>query len=219
MSYNKGLETRNKIIQTAKILFYEKGFKKTRVTEICEITGVKGGTLTYYFNTKRDIVKALYGELLIQCDDFLEEHIQQKISPFEKSVIASFLFNLAVFRNENTVHFHHEVNLEESAGEYIVPHLKSIYHSFNLELKLNMNDEDTQEILLADAGMRRELTLHFINKNGYVINEEKVLSFARKEHIFMGRLFLVDDEKMEKNVVAARTFSKDYDHSGIKLLI
>ncbi|MEG0377462.1 MAG: TetR/AcrR family transcriptional regulator [Eubacterium sp.] len=219
MGYDKGLKTRDKIIEISKELFYEKGFKKTRVTEICEISEVKGGTLTYYFNTKKDIVNTLYGELLVQCDTFVEQNTEASASSFEKGVIAGFLFNLAVFKNKKTVHFHHEVNLDASASEYIAPHLKKMYTRFNLELNLNLNEEDNDEILLADAGMRRELTLYFIKQKGYTIKESDIILFAQKEYLFMGRLFLVEPQSMEKNIAVAKDFIKNHDLSAIKLLL
>ena len=47
--YKKGIESKNKIYQSAKKMFYEYGYKKTTIEKIAEDADVPVGLVTYYF--------------------------------------------------------------------------------------------------------------------------------------------------------------------------
>lgn len=52
-------DTRQKILDTAKMLFNEQGFNVVSTGEIAEAVGISKGNLTYYFKKKEDIIEAL----------------------------------------------------------------------------------------------------------------------------------------------------------------
>ncbi|MBC3795568.1 TetR/AcrR family transcriptional regulator [Acetobacterium tundrae] len=60
--YEKGVQTRNHLYQTAKQLFYTQGYEKTRIKDIVETAGMPIGLFTYYFKTKDNIVHEIYSE-------------------------------------------------------------------------------------------------------------------------------------------------------------
>ncbi|MEG1620197.1 MAG: TetR/AcrR family transcriptional regulator, partial [Eubacterium sp.] len=62
-SSDKGIRTKNKIIQIAKSEFYNKGFAKTSIKKICEQVDIRTGTFAYYFKTKDDLLKEIYSDL------------------------------------------------------------------------------------------------------------------------------------------------------------
>ena len=51
----KGDFAENKIIESAKKLFYEKGLNKTTVAQITTLAGVNNGLFTYYFGSKSNL--------------------------------------------------------------------------------------------------------------------------------------------------------------------
>ena len=55
-------DTRQLILNTARVLFNEKGFNSVSLREIAETIGISKGNLTYYFNKKEDIIEALIAE-------------------------------------------------------------------------------------------------------------------------------------------------------------
>ena len=57
------LETKKKLLETAKILIQEKGLVNTSITEITRKCGVASGTFYTYFKRKEDVVFALSREL------------------------------------------------------------------------------------------------------------------------------------------------------------
>ena len=52
-------DTRQKILETAKMLFNEQGFNVVSTGDIAEALGISKGNLTYYFKRKEDIMEAL----------------------------------------------------------------------------------------------------------------------------------------------------------------
>lgn len=57
------LETKKKLLDTAKRIIYEKGLVNTSVAEITKACGVSNGTFYTYFKRKEDIIFALSGEI------------------------------------------------------------------------------------------------------------------------------------------------------------
>ena len=55
-------DTRQLILNTARVLFNDKGFNSVSLREIAETIGISKGNLTYYFNKKEDIIEALIAE-------------------------------------------------------------------------------------------------------------------------------------------------------------
>lgn len=55
----RAVETRNKIIQAAKVLIAEKGFEDTSIDDIVKEAGVSTGSFYTYFKKKEDVVEEL----------------------------------------------------------------------------------------------------------------------------------------------------------------
>ena len=60
--------TKEKIIQAAIELFNQFGLVNVRIQDIAQSAGISPGNLTYHFNTKSDLVKGVYKEMLKALD-------------------------------------------------------------------------------------------------------------------------------------------------------
>lgn len=70
---NKGIKTKEKILQEAYFLFAEKGFKAVTMTDICEKTGLsRGGLYRYYSGTEQIFSEIISKEYVIS--DRIEKH-------------------------------------------------------------------------------------------------------------------------------------------------
>lgn len=65
----KGEKTRTEIVETAKALFYQKGYHHTSFTDIVDAAGILRGNIYHYFKTKDDILAAV---------------VEQRLSEFRK---------------------------------------------------------------------------------------------------------------------------------------
>ena len=57
-------ERRSELITTARKLFFTKGYEQTTVSDIVKAIGVAQGTFYYYFESKKDVLDAIFEELI-----------------------------------------------------------------------------------------------------------------------------------------------------------
>jgi AcrR family transcriptional regulator len=60
-------QTRDRLVEAARVLFWEQGYTATGIADILESAGVRSGSLYYFFPTKEDLLLAVleqYKELL-----------------------------------------------------------------------------------------------------------------------------------------------------------
>lgn len=67
--YAISIETRQRVLEVCKQLFYEKGYKQTTYAEICRTANVHPGTITYHFGNKKNLASLLLKEIM---NDFNE---------------------------------------------------------------------------------------------------------------------------------------------------
>lgn len=56
-------ERKQDIINTARNLFFEKGYDKTTITDICNDLSISQGLIYHYFNSKTDILYSVFDEI------------------------------------------------------------------------------------------------------------------------------------------------------------
>src|SRR4051812_40619562 len=74
------------VVNHAKKLFIEKGYRNTSIQEILEDSGISRGTFYNYFPSKSELFKAVY-------DSFLEEYHQQR----DELIIGRDLSDIDIF--------------------------------------------------------------------------------------------------------------------------
>ena len=77
--------TREKIINTAWKLFYEKGFGETTINDILREADISKGTFYYYFRSKDDLLGTL-SEILDREYERLEGEEPEGLSCFDKLI-------------------------------------------------------------------------------------------------------------------------------------
>jgi len=81
-------EKKQRIISSAKHLIHRQGYHQTALADIAEHSGVSIGNIYYYFNTKKEIVKAIIDE---RTDKFLALTQQWEKDPNPKKRLLAFL--------------------------------------------------------------------------------------------------------------------------------
>lgn len=74
------METKEKILQTAKELFNERGLDSTSAKNVAAEMNISDGNLRYHFRTKEDLVYALYMQLVEAFDAQLSQYEQMNFS-------------------------------------------------------------------------------------------------------------------------------------------
>ncbi|HEY5556304.1 TetR/AcrR family transcriptional regulator [Acetobacterium sp.] len=163
--YEKGIQTRNHLYQTAKQLFYTKGYEKTKIKDIVETADTPIGLFTYYFKTKDKIVNEIYWEYYKQIDTCLNE---LKIDGLENSIlrhaVLSRIYFDRILNNENNRRFYYEILKKASnyriAGDFI----RNTYRRYIDEYHLVVSEKEFDNFLFIDFGGRREYFLNFFEK-------------------------------------------------------
>lgn len=77
-NYENGLDTKEKILYTAKTLFYEKGYEATTFREISGRAGVNQGLIVYHYKTKARLANAVFREYIKVSMQSVEKYFSEK---------------------------------------------------------------------------------------------------------------------------------------------
>lgn len=213
--YKKGLETQMNILNTAKQLFYKKGFFATSIKEICSIVGISSGTFAYYFKTKETLIDAIYSDLLLKCTMYVTSKADRKMNSLEKNCFISYLYYPIIFEDEHTIRFHQEVLSFESPSAYTHQVVYRFFDQIVKDFHLNMGKEELDYIAYAEYGVRRELTLQFIKNR----TAEDIRSIVDYMFIIRSRLYKIDENIVRGYIAEARKFAEETNTQHIHLLI
>lgn len=75
---------KEEIVQTAKRLFVERGYKRTQIKDIVGAVGVAQGLFYYYFKSKEDVMEAVAAEYGTKIFCRIRELVNQDISAIQK---------------------------------------------------------------------------------------------------------------------------------------
>ncbi|MBQ5320034.1 MAG: TetR/AcrR family transcriptional regulator [Oscillospiraceae bacterium] len=70
-------ETRDKLIQSAKAEFMDKGYNKASLRSICANAGVTTGALYFFFKDKADLYKAIVGKPVDELFEIMQAHFDE----------------------------------------------------------------------------------------------------------------------------------------------
>lgn len=140
MSDEKNLNLEDRILETAKSVFMEKGYSDTSMSEIAERVGINRPGLHYYFRTKDKMFHAVFGAIVQTLVPQFQEILCQKDLPFAERIgkiidvyyrmllqnpyLPLFVlreihrdmnFMLAAFHNQRVLHFFEELKKELQA--------------------------------------------------------------------------------------------------------
>ncbi len=101
-NYSNGLATKNRILDVCRDLFINFGYKDTPFGEICRISEVNPGSISYHFGSKRNIASIIYKETMHHLNEraaqlFTEEDSLQQIM-IALGIHISLLFDYPKYR-------------------------------------------------------------------------------------------------------------------------
>lgn len=212
---NKGILTKQKILQVAKELYYQKGYCAITVQDICKQADIGFGTFTYYFTTKESLVSEIYSELLVKAYAYANYLAKRPMNHLERNVIATFLYYNTIYKDEQNLKFHYDVFNKISNDIFPMKNLKRIYMGFVRDFNLDIDDKELLQISTAELGVRRQLTLEYIDNRMFDSPLELVITIYK----MMGRLFIIDESIINEYISRAVEFLKKNDLSRIKFLV
>jgi len=147
--YTRGIETYNKIITSAKILFYNQGYQNTTFRQLSAETGIHLGQFTYYFKSKDNLAGRIYSEVRSKTYDIFKDKYGEYLDP-QKCIVLNLTLDILLltankkygaffyeFSKGNTYKEYQSNLVEDSIRFYPAPD-KSLYEEPKHRLHLNM---------------------------------------------------------------------------------
>lgn len=136
--YDNGLETKEHILDCCRILFYEKGYKKTTFKEISSVTGINQGSIYYHFKKKENIGKSIFTEMMRQGYDIAEQLIGESCTPLERYILADYIYWHFFFKDPCFRLFSVEFNIENTMT------IEEFYHDLFEYIHLPLPEKNFQ---------------------------------------------------------------------------
>ncbi|AFA48134.1 TetR/AcrR family transcriptional regulator [Acetobacterium woodii] len=181
--YKVGKETKEKIYETSKTLFYEYGYTNTTCLKIAKESGANVGLINYYYGSKGGLGIDVYNEIMSSYKARVTEKLAElgiETSLLLQTAVEMRLINNNIRINKNFSRFYYDLlsenviykeqsvmtdfyrNLAESCGLN--------YSEFEIAFITYTNMGATQGSNLAyDAGLIDCSSLDFVNANIYLL--------------------------------------------------
>ena len=231
--YEKGIDTRKKIIAEAKIMFKEQGYDKMRISALCRNLNIQLGNFTYYFKTKTDLISEIYAEHLIRSFQTVKtafekssknsfsnkriETVTPSMDSFQTILTVDYFYYVSIFTRPESLRFYYEVIEKMPVIDYIGRHVKRFYASHNSAYNLGFNDEELRDILLMDSAIRREFFSDMVKTYGFDITADIAIKYIDKMHIFLGRIMKMDSGTLEQYNAFAKELLSQYGFGHLDL--
>ncbi len=134
--YKTGRDTKEKIMEASKSLFYEKGYNNTTFGEICRLAEVNSGLISYHFKGgKCEIARKIYNELMLYYQGRALELFPRETS--EIKMVVSLGFHQKMFyKDEKYRRFSAEystVGLSDLSYDEYTRNIPLVYDRLNRE--------------------------------------------------------------------------------------
>jgi AcrR family transcriptional regulator len=159
------------ILEAATILFAEKGFKDTSISELASVTNSAEGTVFYHFKNKTElllsVLESVKNGIISEFEAFTREHQFKNGEEIVEGVIAFFLY-LSSHREQWILllhrHFPYELARENETCRY---HLEAIYNTL-IDLFEEGIRRGQQDGTIGEASPRKTALILFSLVNGLI---------------------------------------------------
>ena len=119
--------TRNKILETARVLFEQKGYNGVSIKTIADAVGISTGNLTYYFKQKEDLAEALVAQ---------QHTMYRKLDvPDSLSKLHDYFLDIIEVQKRNAYYYKHYTQFSQ-----ISPKIKQYQRDVYEDIRAALND-------------------------------------------------------------------------------
>ncbi len=211
----KGLDTRNKIIQAARKIFYEYGYTHSTIKMIKEEAGVSLSAIPYYFEKKDQMVVEIYNDFLGSIYDFINEKLTEEIDSYLLQFHASKIYYDIIINNPKNYRFYYEVSIAQSNYEFLNPFMKRIYSNYARDFNIPLTDKELSLLRMADSGSRREILINFYN-NQINLTLDEFIDYVTS---IAGNLLGINKLVAEKYGILSSQYVKTLNYKHFKFLV
>ena len=177
------MKTKDKIIETARELFNEKGTGQVSTNHIAEQAGISPGNLYYHFRNKADIIHAIFEQLTAYGFDEYQKVLQQypagTLESMEKTfaMIQEFNWRYRFFKRELTALIMADPQLRLRFNEVNQMQLGVIHQSIQQAMEqglLRLLDDRTLSLLTEEVWLVTLFWLNYLEVGGEEVHEQSL---------------------------------------------
>ena len=214
-TYKKGVETRERIFQSAKKMFYEYGYKSATIEKIAENANVPIGLVNYYFK-KNEILSIIYSQFIQNIKKTIDEQISRDIeNPLQRHIVFIRIFYMIMLSNDKNRELYKEIFINQLVEADVCDLVGIEFMDIIRTFDINITESIFRRLIIAEYGARRELLIDRYDR----LDPEKSKDFINFLATIAVRLAGVDIKEVMKNCKKADELIKKVDISGIKFLI
>lgn len=196
--YKKGEQTYGELIQCARRLFYQKGYKATYCQEITDSAGVNSGLFHYYFKSKANIALLVLSSVYAELQELSSAYFS-KIPFLTRIALETELLWVLIRKNNHFCRFMSELASEHIPSKLELTSSFQYLENVNQHLKKNLSEDKIKLLAKLALASEYELIL-FYAKGDYEISGDEYMN--QDIRIFL-QLFSVSPEEIEKAICEA----------------
>lgn len=161
--------TREKLLETAKHLFYLHGYADTTLAKISAASQVNNGLITYYFGSKNNLASEIYTAFIINVRSELSRQLFLLKSDYtiDLAVAVETRFMQALkIENKNFMRFYMEYAAERSSLHKPNEKREHYYELLRQMINPNLSDADLRLYETCGPGIMRSIAAAFLS--GYI---------------------------------------------------
>lgn len=162
-NYENGIETRNKILDACRKLFYQKGYEKTTFKDICLMAHINQSSIHYHFKAKEAILKTIYDETVEKNEREVRKYASEDTLPFARFLLSTKLYLYKMLRDRRYL----QLNLDASRVLNISKFEEHIHAMVSYFFEHDENfvslTEESLYTLMAVAGFDSSILLYLQN--------------------------------------------------------
>ncbi|QSX07655.1 TetR/AcrR family transcriptional regulator [Alkalibacter rhizosphaerae] len=200
MGYKKSRNTKEKIINACRRLFYENGYINTRYEDLSEATGLSPGVIHYHFQSKKNMAGIIYDEFLTSNKALVNQLLEEEYELQIRTAVEIRSYMNLLLSDDKFKRFYLEicqdrviVDLFRETGVYF-------YQLHRDEYNLDISDGMIAMINITSAAAETELIMNYF-KGDRAYSFEDIVEFNIRLNY---ELMAIDYEKINEIVEMSR---------------
>lgn len=158
----RGEQTKQRILDAAKVLFYENGYNETTIQSIADLAQSTLGGITYHFSSKEMIASSIFNEYIRRLYEILFASEVKNQSWLFLHYVVTFNYYRRLFADDNMVRFYRQIlNDYISSYDMYYDTYQRIYYSLAEEAHVKLTPAELEATIVADLGARHEFFLQY----------------------------------------------------------
>lgn len=211
-------DTKNRIYQSAKKLFYKNGYLGTDLKDIAELADVPIPLITYYFKKKILIATGIYSDFIEAAGKKIEDYCSKNRieSALLKEMLLSYIIYDIVLFDENNKRFYMQLKaknlsfyaLDKSA-------IENYFYNYINEYEVTISKQHADIYIKMNSEARRGF-FDYYNKNN--LNME-VIEIVNALCSMIPSILGIGREEIDSKLLLTQSVIKEIDYSDLCFLV